>query len=343
MIITNIFDKNEKYLLACSGGVDSIALFHLLIEKNIKFDVITINYNFREQSKEEVKNIKELCIKNNKKLYLHENKQKIKTNMEKEARDIRYNFFDKTMKENNYKGLITGHNLNDRVEWFLMQLTKGAGLKELLGMEKISYRNEYQILKPLIETEREEIEKYIQEKKIKSFYDESNSDISYHPSKNPQGIKRNYFRHKFAKELTKEFKKGIVKSFSILEKESKELIDYKIKKIDEITIIDLKTVNDINIVKAIDEAMKKHYKYLMSSKQREEILNQKSKGIVIDKKAIGFIRKNKILITPYKEKSQSFSELTKEEKEYFRKNKIPAKNRIYLKKENINLNSIISV
>ena len=330
------FKKNKRYLLACSGGVDSIALYNLLKENEIDFDVASINYNFREQSKLEINNVKELCKKDDKKLHLYENTKSISTNMEKEARDIRYNYFDKLMLKYNYEALLTGHNLNDKVEWFLMQFTKGAGVKELTGMNLESERNSYKTLKPLIETERTDIEKYIEDNNLISFYDESNSDLTYHPTDNPQGIRRNYFRHNFAAKLTKEFKNGIRKSFDILEKEAEEMNEYQIEKVeDKVIVITLQNKKETNMLRAIDFVLKRDFTHLLNGGQRKEIVKQQEKGIVINDISIGFYD-NKILITPYiSSGSYSFS---KEEKENFRKMKVPAKNRKYLLENKIKLN-----
>ena len=64
--------KNNKNLLGFSGGVDSSAMFFFLLNNNIDFDIAIVNYNLREQSKEEVKYAFELAKKYNKKIYLKE-------------------------------------------------------------------------------------------------------------------------------------------------------------------------------------------------------------------------------------------------------------------------------
>jgi len=328
----NLFQNNKKYLLACSGGIDSIALFHLLNENSIEFDVATINYNFREESIKEVKLVSELCKSSNKNFYLYENKQNISSNLENVARDIRYDFFDKIMSENNYNALITAHNLNDKVEWFLMQFTKGAGISELTGISEVSYRNEYKLLKPLLYTERTDIEKYLSDNNYKAFHDKSNFDLSYNPEdKNPTGIKRNYFRHNFASKLTKDFKEGIKNSFLILEKEKEEFFKYSINEVSEqVIIISLENNNNINIINSIDYVLKRNFKHLLNKEQRKEILKQKETGIVINNIAIGFVD-NKIIITPY----LANIKLNKKEKEFFRFNKVPSKNRGFLKYNNL--------
>jgi len=329
MLNLSKFQKDQKYLLACSGGVDSIALYHLLKDNNIEFDVVTINYNFREQSIDEVNNVAQLCLDDNRKFFLFENTERISSNMEKVARDIRYSFFDDLMNNNSYAALLTGHNLNDKVEWFLMQFTKGAGVKELTGMNLEGSRKGYITLKPLIDTERSDIEDYISKMGLMSFYDVSNSDLTYHPVDNPSGIKRNYFRHHFAAKLTKEFKTGIKKTFDILEQEASDLASYEIHNpYDKVVVIDLFNDKDTNALQAIDVALKTYFNHLLTGPQRKEILKQKDTGIVLGDFTIGF-SKSKVLITPFIGANKVIFDQS--EKDSFRKQKIPPKSRAYLK------------
>jgi len=120
--------KDKKNLLAFSGGVDSTALFFLMQEAGVSFDIATVDYGIRQESKDEVAYAKTLAAKYNKKLFLHEAK-KIETNFEHTARKVRYSFFDKVIESCGYENLITAHQLDDRFEWFLMQLGRGAGIR----------------------------------------------------------------------------------------------------------------------------------------------------------------------------------------------------------------------
>ena len=129
--------KKSKNLLAFSGGVDSSALYHILKEKNIDFDMALVFYNTREEAKQEREHAHRLAKRDNKKVYLLDVKLE-ETNFESEARRARYDFFKKSIKEGGYDNLLTAHQLNDKLEWFLMQLSKGAGTSELYGFLDIS-------------------------------------------------------------------------------------------------------------------------------------------------------------------------------------------------------------
>ena len=160
--------KNQKNLLAFSAGIDSSALFFLLLEKDIPFDIAIVNYNLRAQSKDEVSYAKELAIKYSKNIYLKDVTLDANSNFEKNARDIRYAFFEEIINEYSYENLITAHQLNDKLEWFMMQITKGAGLVELIGFNVFEHKENYSIYKPLLQVTKEELQNYLM--KLKNHY-----------------------------------------------------------------------------------------------------------------------------------------------------------------------------
>ena len=87
-------DKNQKYLLACSHGPDSMALFFMLKEEGYNFAVAHVNYHLREESDQEQKELEAYCAKNNIELYVKEVTESLgETNLEEQCRIIRYTFF----------------------------------------------------------------------------------------------------------------------------------------------------------------------------------------------------------------------------------------------------------
>ena len=199
--------ETKNNLLAFSGGIDSTALFFKLLEQGIPFDIAIVDYGIRQQSKEEVKYAKELAKKHDKRCFVS-TFPKEKSFSEKSARDFRYEFFEELIQKEGYESLITAHQLNDKLEWFLMQLTKGAGLSELTGMAEVEQREGYKLVRPLLEQTKEELTHYLQENNINYFVDETNEDEKY---------RRNYFRKNFSDALLKEHKEGIKKSFEYLQ------------------------------------------------------------------------------------------------------------------------------
>ena len=106
-----------KNLLAFSGGVDSSALFFLLLKEKIPFDIAIVNYQVRDASASEIAYAQELAKKHDKQCFLLKVKLSSE-NFEAQARKVRYDFFETLIVEHHYTNLLTGHQLNDRLEWF---------------------------------------------------------------------------------------------------------------------------------------------------------------------------------------------------------------------------------
>lgn len=317
--------KSSKNLLAFSAGVDSTALFFLLLNSNIPFDIAIVDYNIREQSKEEVAYAENLAKKFNKKIYIKDIFLENLSNFEKQARDARYNFFEEIIKKNSYDFLITAHQLNDKFEWFLMQLSKGAGLIELLGMSEIEDKEFYKIYRPLLNFSKDELISYLENKNIKYFVDESNIDEKY---------KRNYFRNSFSNSFLKEFKEGVKSSFNFLHNDLNSLnIDfYPIKKIEELEIF--KNQNDDNLnLRVIDKSLKKRG-ILISSLQREEIIKQKE--LTVAHKINIAITETSIFIAP-----KIKINMPKDFKEKCRVKKLPKNIREYIFIKNIDFKDLV--
>lgn len=316
------FLKNRKNLLAFSAGTDSTALFFILNQNGINFDIAIVNYNLRENSSLEVEYAKELAKKFDKKIFIKEVKIS-PPSVEKKARDIRYKFFEEIIKTKKYETLITAHQLNDQLEWFLMQFTKGAGLVELLGMDLISKKDNYFIVRPLLFTAKKDIKEYLRKNGIKYFIDETNEDLKY---------KRNFFRHNFSDKMIELFEEGIKKSFEYLHEDKKLLIqELHICNIKELFIIKNQQ-NSIKNIRAIDKIIKT-LGYLLSSKQKKEIIKQK-RCVVASKIAVS-IEKEHIFISPYIK-----IKMDKDFKEECRVFKIPPNIRGYIYKNEIDLKKI---
>ncbi|RBQ30196.1 tRNA lysidine(34) synthetase TilS [Aliarcobacter vitoriensis] len=317
--------EKSKNLLAFSAGIDSTALFFLLLEKNIPFDIAIVNYNIRKQSKDEILYAKELAKKYNKQIFIKDIQTKDLSNFEKIARDIRYNFFEEIIKENSYEILITAHQLNDKLEWFFMQLSKGAGLIELIGFNNVEHKENYKIYKPLLSISKYELEVFLQKNNIKYFIDNSNFDEKY---------KRNYFRHNFSDKFLDEFKQGVINSFKYLQNDLNSLsININpIKKIEELEIFENQNDDNLNI-RIIDKSLKRRG-IVISFLQRKEILKQKE--ITISDEINISITKEFIYIAP-----KTDITMKKEFKEECRTKKIPKNIREYIFIKRIELKSLI--
>ena len=314
----NITDKN---LLAFSAGIDSSALFFILLENKISFDIALVNYGTRKNSNEEEAHAKALAEKYNLTCYTIK-APKFTTHFEKNARDFRYNFFETLINEHGYDTLLTAHQLNDQLEWLLMRLTKGAGVSELIGLESVSKRKNYTLIRPLLAHSKDELLEYLKANKYPYFIDESNSDEKY---------ERNKFRKAFSDPLVAQYKDGIKRSFKYLRKD-KESLEKEFETIyseKELRVIKLHTVTAKG--KAVDLALKA-LGYLLSASQRLEI--EKEESLVIGGKWAIEIQDDLIYISPYVS-----TDMPKKFKEECRILKIPSKIRAYCFEENIDIMS----
>jgi len=309
--------NGKKNLLAFSGGVDSSALFFLLLKHDIKFDIAIVNYNIREQSKEEIKYAKELAETHNCTCHIYDAPQ-VEKNFEAKAREIRYDFFEDLIKEFNYENLITAHHLGDRFEWMLMQFCKGAGCAEIAGMVKEVDRGFYTLLRPLLHLDKTELLNFLDANKLKYFEDETNLD---------EDIKRNDFRHNYSTPLLEKYLSGIKKSFDYLDEDRECLIpEIEIKTIDDFAYFK-SSLNKRADIFVIDKYLKSQL-HMPSSNERELLKNEKT--VVLGRKFLVNQDFGFVFIVPY---IQDDSQMPKEFKEKCRVLKIEPKLRPYLYKK----------
>ncbi|MDF2833315.1 tRNA lysidine(34) synthetase TilS [Chryseobacterium indoltheticum] len=170
------------YLLAVSGGVDSMVLAYLFNElrnAEIKFQIAHINYKLRgEDSDSDQKVVKDFCKKNDIKFHLFEVSEKDeqpKNSIQLWARELRYRFFREIQAKEYLDFLVTAHHLNDQLETFLINLSKASGINGLSGIPA----NENNILRPLLNFSKDEIYQFAKENNIVFREDLSNKKNDY--------------------------------------------------------------------------------------------------------------------------------------------------------------------
>jgi bifunctional protein TilS/HprT len=137
MLDESLLDKNRKYLVGVSGGVDSMALLDMLVKKAYNVIVVHYNYHFREDSDLDENLVRSYCQNHHLPFYVRQGDKKEyqKGNFEMLAREKRYAFYKEIGDLNGIDTIILGHHLNDHLETIVMQLqrhnTKGyLGIKE---------------------------------------------------------------------------------------------------------------------------------------------------------------------------------------------------------------------
>ena len=314
MISQNVLGRlsSGANLLAFSHGIDSTALFYILEETGVKFDLAIVDHNVRKESKFEVESAKELASKFGKKIYV-KSVNLAGSNFEKNAREARYEFFGEICQKYGYENLILAHQFDDKFEWFLMQLGKGAGLKELFGMSELERREHFWLVRPLLNLRKKELQNYLDERGLRYFVDETNLEGK---------LKRSFVRLNFSEPFLNEYFSGVKKSFEFLEADRQNLLPNITKMDDEIFII----INDSNVVRGVDMAAKE-LNVLLSKAQKDELsanLARQTSVVLSGKIAVGYTNEY-ILLTPFCK-----AVMPKEFKERARIFKIPAINRGYL-------------
>lgn len=176
-----LFTVSNRLLIAVSGGIDSIALIHLCHEAGFQFGIAHCNFQLRgEESNQDEYFVRELAhhygadffVRHfDTKMYAKQNG--VSTQMA--ARDLRYQWFEEVLIENEYDYLLTAHHQDDLLETLLLNLTRGTGLAGLHGILPKNGK----LVRPLLGVTRGELLGYIQEKSLKWREDSSNASVDY--------------------------------------------------------------------------------------------------------------------------------------------------------------------
>jgi len=220
----NLIEEGDRIICGVSGGPDSIAMLNILNEIrnegiiNFEIFVAHINHGIRENAKLDESYVFDFCKNNGIECYvLHANIKEIaekeKRGLEETGRIIRYEYFDKILKETNSNKIAIAHNSNDNVETVLMNIIRGAGLSGLKGIEAKSGI----YIRPLIEANREIIEEYCTNKNLNPRYDESNDENIY---------TRNKIRNIAIPYIKKELNPNILETIIRLSEIAKDDLDY---------------------------------------------------------------------------------------------------------------------
>lgn len=269
----DLIENGDKIMLGVSGGPDSMCMLNILKDlqntnlKKLNYEIIVahVNHMIREEAIEDEKYVEEYCKKNNIEFYSKSidipkivNTKKI--GEEEAGRIARYEFFDELLEKTKANKIAIAHNKNDRVETVLMNELRGSGLSGLKGIEP--RRGKY--IRPLIEIEREEIEKYCEENKLEPRIDKTNFENIH---------TRNKLRNCLIPYIKKEFNPNIIETINRLS----EIVTEQEKYIDEIV---REKYKEINIKERINNSSIKK-----EEKNANEIDNTEKMPVKNDKKS----------------------------------------------------------
>ena len=200
--INKIFKKKVKplkqynFLVAVSGGVDSMVLANLFIQNNLNFSIAHCNFGLRaKESNADQEFILSWSRKNKIKCYSSKFSttafcEKSKVSIQEGARNLRYNWFNELKVIHKFDYIVTAHHLDDQLETYLINSMRGTGLKGLLGIPEITSN----LFRPLLQILKDEILVYADINKIDFREDSSNS-------------KNDYYRNMIRNSIIPEFKK----------------------------------------------------------------------------------------------------------------------------------------
>jgi tRNA(Ile)-lysidine synthase len=171
----------EKFFLACSGGVDSVVLGHLCAQCDMDFALAHCNFKLRgKASDDDEKFVKKLSESLNREFYVtqfdtNSYVEEHKVSVQMAARELRYDWFDQLMLKTNVKRLVTAHHADDDLETFIINLSRGTGIKGLAGIPAKTDK----IARPLLSFSREQIVTFAETANIQWREDASNEDAKY--------------------------------------------------------------------------------------------------------------------------------------------------------------------
>ena len=207
--IENQFPRlvEEPFLLACSGGIDSVVMAHLCYASGLDFTLAHCNCQLRgSESDDDEKFVRNLANDLKKSIVVNHfntiNYSKTnKVSIQVSARELRYCWFTEIMKENGIETLVTAHHADDNLETFLVNLSRGTGIGGLTGIPS----NTDTIARPLLNFSRSEILEYAIAKGLQWREDSSNAETKY---------LRNKIRHEIVP-LLKELHPTFLKNFNL--------------------------------------------------------------------------------------------------------------------------------
>ncbi len=203
----NLIDKGDKIIAGVSGGPDSVAMLYLLnsLKKDLKISlhVAHLDHKLRKDSYRDRKFVEKLARKLKIPVTVAEINIKELSgsgSLEEIARNARLGFLFKVARDEKADKIALGHNLDDQAETVLMRIIRGAGLYGLSGILPKRNIAGYQVIRPLIEVKRREIEAFLKRRKVRPRIDTSNFEEIYF---------RNKIRNRLLPLLEKEYNKNI--------------------------------------------------------------------------------------------------------------------------------------
>lgn len=184
-LISSLLPKPPAAIaVAVSGGVDSMGLALLLADwckkQKVKLVALTVDHGLRPEAKKEAATVHKVLSQRGIEHHIltHKGKKPAAGLME-HARELRYKLLAGWCKENNIKHLAVAHHRDDQAETFLMRLARGSGVDGLGCMAPVSEQHGLILLRPLLDTPKEELVTYLKKKKVAWIEDPTNRNTDH--------------------------------------------------------------------------------------------------------------------------------------------------------------------
>lgn len=192
-----------------------MALLDMARNKGVYLEVAHMNYHHRDSADRDEKIVRNYCRKNGISFHKSDFKEEnYKGNFQDNARKARYEFFNRLCNKFQLDEVLIGHNLDDFIETYLMQKQKNIGVS-YYGIKERNEIYNVKVYRPLLNTEKNQLEKYCLKNNIIYGVDESNLSDQY---------TRNRIRHSKVEKMSLEEKKDLYRQIIDLNKENERRI-----------------------------------------------------------------------------------------------------------------------
>ena len=174
----------EPYAVAVSGGIDSMTLMLLIAlchkTRSVRLPtILTVNHGFRAEAVKEVEFVRAQALELGLECHILQTNRSVTNKSQATAREIRYGLIGQWCLAHGVQHVLTAHTKNDQAETVLLHLERGSGLDGLAGMYERSTRDNFVIVRPLLDFTREEILEYARAKQLSWIEDPSNDSPKY--------------------------------------------------------------------------------------------------------------------------------------------------------------------
>lgn len=194
--------KKERYLIAVSGGPDSMALLNMAREKGLHIEVAHVNYHKRDTAARDKEIVRSYCETYSIPFHLKDVYPKqVKGNFQAYARKARYRYFRNLCRRYRLDEVLTAHQQDDLLETYVMQKERKLGV-EWYGLKDDTQIEGIRVLRPLLQHTKKELLDYCEENHIPYGIDESNLEDDY---------ARNRIRHSSIEKMTEKKREDLLR------------------------------------------------------------------------------------------------------------------------------------